>query len=102
MVRACKQFGGGGGCCLDGTKYTGEVLWKGVVCLAASRDSVLRDFTEGALTTSSGNSFQKGAVRIVNPCWRQRVDGTYRGGRVALCRLDWQILTSLRIEEGQG
>ncbi len=69
MVGACKQFGGGGSC-LDETKYTEEVLWKGVVCMVASGDrdrqlasrSVLRDFSEGALTTSNGNSFQKGPV----------------------------------------
>ncbi len=38
----------------------------------ASR-SVLKDFTEEALTISAGNLFQNGTARIVKANWRRRV-----------------------------
>ncbi len=41
-------------------------------CQWASR-SVLKDFTEDALTISAGNLFQNGTVRIMKANWRRRV-----------------------------
>ncbi len=61
----------------------------------ASR-SILKDFTEDALTISAGSLFQN-----QRPEWRRRVgDGTYnisvggtcRRGRVALCGLDVAVV----------
>ncbi len=53
----------------------------------ASR-SVLKDFTDNALTIPAGNLFRKGTTRTLKACWRRwdnlPVDGTYRRNRVFL------------------
>ncbi len=52
--------------------------WSWVMCASGNRDcqlasrSVLKDFTEDALTISAGNLFQNGTARMAKAYWRRR------------------------------
>ncbi len=64
--------------------------------------SVLKGFTEDALTISAGSLFQNGTARIGDGAYSIVVDGTCRRGRVALRGLDVRRWTPWGIQRDHG
>ncbi len=51
----------------------GSMCAEGMGCARRASKSVLKDFTEDALTISAGSLFQNWTARIVKANWRRRV-----------------------------